>query len=332
MSSLGVKLGGRRICLSRTDGGRWVDGSQALAAGPGRGAHSGNGQDRLASQASRERPRVWAAVGSLAGFPGCSGVSWCFSGPWTAPAPLSRGPRVHACRPFPAAAGLSSSSRACDCPRSLPLPGTEPASPHVGVVPGPPSAGGFPGRSSALGALTKGAGGEPCACEGRGGRGYAAGERSPGPAAALGVAVAVGASSVRMGAPVHLPGRAAGPPLCWEASCSEIPRWALAADSRPPQVAFSHSPRGGARPSHLRRRFRGVGLAWPHPVGARLSPSVRLSLLAACCSLVQRPGVSRFPGPPRPQSVARFATAGPPLPPPVRRCRRSRVLDEGERP
>ena len=48
----------------------WTDGSPALAVGPGRGARSGDGRDRPASQASRDRPRVWVAVGSRAGFPG----------------------------------------------------------------------------------------------------------------------------------------------------------------------------------------------------------------------------------------------------------------------
>lgn len=147
MLSLGVRLDGRRICLSRTDGGRWVDGLPALAARPGRGARSGNGQDRLAFQASRERPRVWVAVGSAAGFPGCSAVCRCFSGLWTAPAPLSRGPCFACLPPFPVAADPSpagTTARAPFCCR------TEPASPHVGVVHRPPLAGGVPGRSSTL--------------------------------------------------------------------------------------------------------------------------------------------------------------------------------------
>ena len=118
------------------------------------------------------------------------------------------------------------------------------------------------------------------------------------------------------GAPVRRPGRAVGPPLCWEASGGEIPRWAPAADSRfpRPRVALSPAPRGGARPPRLHRPFRGVGLAWPHPVGALLRLSVRLSPLAVCRSPGPRPGVSRFPGPPRSRSAARFAAACPPPP------------------
>ena len=102
---------------------------------PSLGAGSGDGQEPLESQASRDRPRVWVAVGSRAGFPGGPAVS-VFSGPWKVPLdPLSCGPSLHACRPLPAAsAGLSSSSRACDRPHSLPLSRTEPASPHVGVA------------------------------------------------------------------------------------------------------------------------------------------------------------------------------------------------------
>ena len=114
---------------------------------PSLGARSGDGQEPLESQASRDRPRVWVAVGSRAGFPGGPAVS-VFSGPWTVPLdPLSCGPSLHACRPLPAAAaGLSPSSCACDRPRSLPLSRTEPASPHVGVA---RSGRGVPGRSSA---------------------------------------------------------------------------------------------------------------------------------------------------------------------------------------
>ena len=105
------------------DGGRWVDGTPALAAGPGCGARSRDGQERPASQASRDRPRVWVAVGSRAGFPGGPAVSRVLSGPWAAPLPLSRGPCCvclpappHRCRP-------SSSSRVCDrlCPLPPPL-------------------------------------------------------------------------------------------------------------------------------------------------------------------------------------------------------------------
>ena len=69
--------------------------------------------------------------------------------------------------------------------------------------------------------------------------------------------------------------------------------------------------------------FRGVGLAWPHPVGAPLRLSVRLSPLAVCCLPGPRPGVSRF-------RARRGPDPLPVSPPPVRR--RRRVLDEGELP
>ena len=82
--------------------------------------------------------------------------------------------------------------------------------------------------------------------------------------------------------------------------------------TRVPQVALSHSPRSGARPPHLRRRFLGVGLVWPHPVGAPLRFSVPLSPLPVCRSPRPRPSVSGFLGPPRPRSFARFAGACPP--------------------
>ena len=81
------------------------------------------------------------------------------SGPRTWPAALSRGPR-RACLPAPPrrCRPRLSRSRACDRPRPRPLSGPEPASPHVGGVPRPLPAGGVPGRSSALGALSEGAG------------------------------------------------------------------------------------------------------------------------------------------------------------------------------
>ena len=62
--------------------------------------------------------------------------------------------------------------------------------------------------------------------------------------------------------------------------------------------------------------FRGVGLAWPHPVGAPLRLSVRLSPLAVCCLPGPRPGVSRF-------RARRGPDPLPVSPPPVRRRRRS---------
>ena len=136
-----------------------------------------------------------------------------------------------ACRPLPAAAGLSSSSRACDRP-ALPSPVWGRAGlASCGCRP-PASVGRWRPRGGA-------ARGELCACGGRGGRRCAAGERSPWPACGsrVCVSVAVGVSpreGAGGGAPVRRPGRAVGPSLCWEASGGEIPRWALAADSRFP--------------------------------------------------------------------------------------------------
>ena len=70
------------------------------------------------------------------------------------------------------------------------------------------------------------------------------------------------------GAPVRRPGRAVGPSLCWEASGGEIPRWRAAAPPTPPL-------------------FRGVGLAWPHPVGA---PNPTAPLLQ-CPASQEHPGL-----------------------------------------
>ena len=61
------------------DGGRRVDGSPAVAAGPGRGPRSGDGRGRPAPQASRDRPRVRVAVGSRAGSHNTGQViAYCF--------------------------------------------------------------------------------------------------------------------------------------------------------------------------------------------------------------------------------------------------------------
>lgn len=77
------------------DGGRWAgDGAPALAAGPGRGARSAGGGGWPASRASRDRPRVWVAVGSRAGFPGGPAASPVFSG-------SPGGTRAPAPRPLP---------------------------------------------------------------------------------------------------------------------------------------------------------------------------------------------------------------------------------------
>lgn len=262
----------------------------------------------------------------------CPGVFWS---PGGALAPVPVTPAARACRPLPTAAGLPPRpARATACvpfrPRSL-RSGTEPASPHVGVVSRPPSAGGVPGWSSALGALRgrRGRGGEPwraqqgCPCEGWGGRWYAAGERSPGPAAAPGVGLAVGVrpregcapSPPRGGGwperPVCRSGCASGPPLCWEASGGEIPRCALAADSLPPG-RFEPSPSRwrAATPASTAGSVALVsrGRTPSVPLSVRPSASVRSPSAAP---RGPRPGVSRFPGP-----------AAAPIRCPLCRCRR----------
>lgn len=113
-----TSMGDGSVEDGRMDGWRmedgWVDGTPALAAGPGCGARSRDGQERPASQASRDRPRVWVAVGSRAGFPGGPAVSRCFLVPGRRPRPRPAAPAACACRPLPTAAGLSSLSCACD--------------------------------------------------------------------------------------------------------------------------------------------------------------------------------------------------------------------------
>ena len=295
-----------------------LGGSPALAAGPGRG-------------------------GPLWGWPGPVGVvcgwrwdpalvflvarpcSRCLCGPRMAPAALSRGPR-RACLPAP--------PRRCRPlllvprvrPPRAPFPCLGPSRPRLMWVsfPRPPSAGGVPEAGRRAGSLA------------RVGDVGAAGARResvlPGRLAALGcVSVAVGVSP-REGAGAG--GRqSVVPGVRWDRPCA----------GRPPAVRSRGGPWRPTRaspcpstgrfepcPSRWRAAapptpplFRGVGLAWPHPVGAPLRLSVRLSPLAVCCLPGPRPGVSRF-------RARRGPDPLPVSPPPVRR--RRRVLDEGELP
>lgn len=232
MSSLGVADLDRKTDLSRTDGGRWVWAARRpWRRGRVVGARSGAGRDRSASQACRGTALVcgWRWDPALV-FLVARPCSRCLCGPRMAPAALSRGPR-RACLPAPPrrCRPLLLVPARATAPRSLPLSGAEPASPHVGVVPRPPSAGGVPEAGRRAGSFA------------RVGDVGAAGARResvlPGRLAALGcVSVAVGVSPREGagGAPVRRPGRAVGPSLCWEASGGEIPRWAPAADSRFP--------------------------------------------------------------------------------------------------
>lgn len=169
----------RRICRGRTEEDRWTARRPwrwGWAVGPALGMARTGWRPRR-----RGRPFVWVAVGSRAGFPGCPAVSRGFSGPRKAllcvladPSPplpaLLRAPRV---RPpaFPSAVGPRAglASRRCRPPASV----------RRWRSPG-----------GALEALRKGAGREPGTAglrvaRGHGGRRYAAGERSPWPAAAL---------------------------------------------------------------------------------------------------------------------------------------------------
>lgn len=276
-----------------------------------------------------------AGVPGVAGPPSCVGgggiprwFSWwpgcvlVFSGPRAAPSPPSRDPCCvclpappHRCRP-------SSLSRACArlCPLPPPLPAVWdraglasrgcrlPASvgrwrPRVEQCPRSPE-------------REAGQGGEPwraqqgCPCEGWGGRWYAAGERSPGPAAAPGVGLAVGVrpregcapspprggggrrgQSVVLGVPRDRP--CAGRPLAVRS------RGAPWRPTRFPRVVSSHPPRGGARPPPPPPP---VLWRWCHMAAPCRcpSPSVRPSASVRSPSAAPRgprPGVSRFPGP-----------------------------------
>lgn len=233
MSSLGVADLDRKTDLSRTDGGRWVWAARRpWRRGRVVGARSGAGRDRSASQACRGTALVcgWRWDPALV-FLVARPCSRCLCGPRMAPAALSRGPR-RACLPAP--------PRRCRPlllvprvrPPRAPFPCLGPSRPRLMWVsfPRPPSAGGVPEAGRRAGSFA------------RVGDVGAAGARResvlPGRLAALGcVSVAVGVSpreGAGGGAPVRRPGRAVGPSLCWEASGGEIPRWALAADSRFP--------------------------------------------------------------------------------------------------
>ena len=148
-------------------------------------------------------------------------------------------------------------------------PPLRPRTPHPLPGPGPVTA-----RASSVGGVPGGVG-----PEGRGAR-YSAGERSPGPAAALGVGG--GGREPRRVAPRE-PGRPFRvlAPLCWgplAVRSRGVPR-------RPTRFRIGlkgpGDPRNGARPptstvgSLLPQRLRDVGLTWPHPGGAPLRPSVR---------------------------------------------------------
>ena len=164
-------------------------GTPALVVGPGRGGPlRGEPGPVGVPGVSRDRPRVWVAVGPRAGFPGGPAVFPVFFGsPDGARAPVPRPPPCVLAGPSPPLPASPPRPARATAPRSRPLSGTEPASPHVGVVPRPPSAGGVPEAGRGGGALRVSGTGV--------GRRCAAGERSPRPAAALGcVSVAVGVS------------------------------------------------------------------------------------------------------------------------------------------
>lgn len=163
-----------------------LGGSPALAAGPGRGGPLWGWPGPVGVPGvSRDRPRVWVAVGPRAGFPGGPAVFpvslWSPDG---ARGPVPRPPPCVLAGPSPPLPASPPRPARATAPCSLPLSGAEPASPHVGVVP-PASVGRWRPRGGA-------ARGEPCACGGRGGRRCAAGERSPWPACGSRVCVGGG--------------------------------------------------------------------------------------------------------------------------------------------
>ena len=131
------------------------------------GARSGDSRDRSASQACRGTALVcgWRWDPALV-FLVARPCSRCFSGPRTAPAPLSRGPR-RACLPAP--------PRRCRPlllvprvrPPRAPVPCLGPSRPRLTWV-------SSPGLRRPVASPRRGGAGEPCACRGRG---WAAGAR-----------------------------------------------------------------------------------------------------------------------------------------------------------
>lgn len=134
-----------------------LGGSPALAAGPGRGGPLWGWPGPVGVPGvSRDRPRVWVAVGPRAGFPGGPAVFpvslWSPDG---ARGPVPRPPPCVLAGPSPPLPASPPRPARATAPRSLPLSGAEPASPHVGVVPRPPSAGGVPEAGRRAGSFAR---------------------------------------------------------------------------------------------------------------------------------------------------------------------------------
>ena len=134
-----------------------LDGSPALAVGPGRGGLLRGWPGPVGVPGVLwDRPRVWVAVGPRAGFPGGTAVFpvslWSpdgARGPVPRPLPCvlaGPSPLLPASPPHPSRAAA---------PRSLPLSGAEPASPHVGVILRPLLASGVPEAGSCVGSLVR---------------------------------------------------------------------------------------------------------------------------------------------------------------------------------
>ena len=145
-----------KMDLSRTDRGRWVDGSQALVAGRVVGPALGMTRSR---RSPRRRGTAlvcgWRwdlALVFLVAQP-CPGVFWspdCARGPVSRPPPcMLAGPSPQPLPAFP--------SRPARATARVQFPCLGPSLPSLTWV-SPPAAGGVLGRSSALGALRKGAG------------------------------------------------------------------------------------------------------------------------------------------------------------------------------
>ena len=134
-----------------------LGGSPALAAGPGRGGPLWGWPGPVGVPGvSRDRPRVWVAVGPRAGFPGGPAVFpvslWSPDG---ARGPVPRPPPCVLAGPSPPLPASPPRPTRATAPRPLPLSGAEPASPHVGVVPRPPSAGGVPEAGRRAGSFAR---------------------------------------------------------------------------------------------------------------------------------------------------------------------------------
>ena len=181
MLSLGMRLGGKTD-LSRMDGGKMGGWHASRGGGAGSWGPLWGWPGPAGVPGVAEPPSCVSGVGIPRWFSWRPGRVPVFSGPRTAPA-------VRACRPLPAAAGLPPRP-ARDRQRSpvwdragLASRGCRPWASVRRWRPRAEQCPRSPEKGSGAGSLAQ----QDCACEGHGGRRYAAGERSPWPAVALGV-------------------------------------------------------------------------------------------------------------------------------------------------